>query len=292
MIGSGIGTNAFDPDLETFMRKLAQFGYSHIYFDHWAFSKSASELEQIAGLYEQYSLQPAGAHSPGRVLPETESKLEEMIAHHKTVLDKAAILGCKSVAFHVASVQGVRYEETGTFIEQVGRAKFDQMNFRTVRELAVYGEKKQVKVAMENLPPDIAANYCRTIDDLKRILTGAGHPNVGICIDTGHANISGLNPGEMIRDAGELLIETHFNDNFGWICPENAVNDIHRPPGIGTVNWLEVVDALHSINYTGPIIFELLPTKFETDEVDTFLTLTKHNWQYLIAAWEFIQKSI
>jgi sugar phosphate isomerase/epimerase len=119
----------------------------------------------------------------------------------------------------------------------------------------------------------------RTIPDILRVLAGAGNPaGAGICVDAGHANISGLSAAEMIRQAGPLLIETHFNDNFGWLSTENAINDIHRPPGVGTVDWVAVVDALDQIGYSRPVIFELGP-KFEEDTVDSFIYLALENWR-------------
>jgi sugar phosphate isomerase/epimerase len=161
------------------------------------------------------------------------------------------------------------------------------MNFHTVRALADYAHSLGMKLAIENLSRDIVANYVRDIVDIKRVIAGAGNPaGVGINVDTGHANISGLDPAAMIREAGSLLIETHFNDNFGWMEPVNATNDIHRVPGIGTVPWVPVISALVEIAYPNPVIFELGP-KFAQDAVDTFIMLAYHNWRQFEAVAEF-----
>jgi len=288
MVGSEIGINTFYPDIEEYIRKLAEFRYGYIYFSGRVLTLPEEKLESIVLLCKQYGVVPFAAHAPDQFLPDDETNLDQTIERHKKVLDKAAVLHCNSVTFHVASVEGVRDEETGKFIEKVGRQKFDEMNFRIVRELAIHAEKKQMMIAVENLSRDIVANYCRTIDNLKRIINGAGQPNVGICIDTGHANISGLKSSEMILEAGDLLIETHFNDNFGWLCEDNAINDIHRPPGIGTVDWLQVVDALDRIGYEKPIIFEV-GFRGKNDGLDDFLRLTRDNWRLIIQAWQYVK---
>lgn len=119
----------------------------------------------------------------------------------------------------------------------------------------------------------------------------AAQPNVGICVDTGDANISGLKSSEMILEAGDLLIETHFNDNFGWLCEENAINDIHCPPGIGTVDWLQVVDALDRIGHEKPIIFEV-GSRGKNEELDDFLRLTRDNWRLIIQAWQYVKEGL
>lgn len=290
-ISTQIGMNTFSSDVEAFIPKLAVLGYSHIYFSGRLLTQSEEYLERIAALCDRHEIVPFAAHAPGQFLPKDETGLSQTLERHKQVIDKAALLNCNSVTFHVASVEGVRNEETGQFIEQIGMRRFDEMNFHMVRELAYYAEKKQIRIAVENLSRDIVANYCRTMDDLKRIIHRAGHPNVGICIDTGHANISGLSAAELILEAGDLLIETHFNDNFGWICSENAINDIHRPPGIGTVNWLHVIDALNRIGYGNPIIFEL-GFKGGEDTLDSFLRLAYDNWQSILQVWHTVKSSL
>ncbi len=291
MVSTGIGTNTIYPDIDLSIHKLAEFGYTHVYFDGTVFGVPEEELVRILQVCAQTGILPFAAHAPGQFLPHNAGGLERTIARHKVTLDKAAMLHCKSVTFHVASVESVRNEETSAFIEQVGKQAFDEMNWHTLRELALHAQSHGMSIAVENLSRDIVGNYCRTVNDLKRIIDGAGQPNVGICIDTGHANISGLKAAEMILEAGDLLIETHFNDNFGWLCPENAVNDLHRPPGVGTVDWLRVMEALDRIAYEGPIIFELA-VKGDFHALDDLLRTTYSNWRMITRAWQYVKAGL
>lgn len=291
MVGSEIGTNTFCPDAAAFVRLLAEAGYTHVYFSGPVLTQPEEELEQIARSCEDSGIAPFAAHAPGQFLPNDSEKLDQAAARHRQTLDKAATLGCRSVTFHIASVEGVPNEETGRFIEQVGREVFDEMNWQLVGELALHAQQHDMTIAVENLSRDIVANYCQTVGDLKRIIAGSGQPNVGICIDTGHANISGLESSDMIRQAGELLVETHFNDNFGWLSEENAINDLHRPPGVGTVDWLRVIDALDSIGYDNPIIFEL-GFRGQVDAVSEFLRLTRDNWLLMREAWQYVKAGL
>lgn len=288
MVYTQIGINTMYPDVEVFLHKLAEYGYSHVYFDGQVFAETEERLRHFVRVCEVCGITPFGAHAPGQFLPNNPAELDPMIAHHKLTLDKAAMLRCTSVTFHIASVQGVANEETGTFIDKVGKRAFDEMNWYLVRELASYAQAYGISIAVENLSRDIVGNYCRTVADLKQIIAGAGHPNVGICIDTGHANISGIAAAEMILDAGPLLIQTHFNDNTGWLCPSNAFNDLHRPPGIGTVDWLRVVDALEHIRYDKPVIFEL-GFKDGYDTLDDLLRMTRDNWHMITRAWQYVK---
>ena len=289
-----LGVNTFYPCVETLLQKLEDLGYSHVYFSSRIFAQSDKEMERIASLCKQHGILPCGAHSPDKFLPQEEKDLDRTIELHKKVLDQALILGCDSVNFHVASVNEIPNEDTGRFIEKIGAQKFDEMNFAVLSELARHAGKNKMMVAVENLPRDIVANYCRNMSDLRRIIGGADEANVGICIDTGHAHISGLKSSDMILEAGDKLIQTHINDNFGWLCEENAINDIHSPPGTGTVDWLRVVDALAKIGYERPITFEL---KFRgqpdnPDELDQFLRLTRDNWRMIVQLWKDVKENL
>ena len=96
----------------------------------------------------------------GPLLPDDESNLDRTIKRHKKALDKAAIWNWHSATFHAGSVEGIgqdELQEMSKFTAKVGRRTFDQMHFYTVRELAVYAEKKQMEIALENLPRDYTA---------------------------------------------------------------------------------------------------------------------------------------
>ena len=42
-----------------------------------------------------------------------------------------------------------------------------------------------------------------------------GAPNLGICLDSGHAHASGLDVAQAVRTAGKHLRTLHLHDNFG-----------------------------------------------------------------------------
>jgi len=76
-----------------------------------------------------------------------------------------------------------------------------------------------------------------------------GAPNLGICVDSGHCHLNGLDVAAVIRACGELLVETHFHDNHGR-------RDEHNPLGDGTIAWPALIRALVDVRYRGIITFE------------------------------------
>ena len=49
-----------------------------------------------------------------------------------------------------------------------------------------------------------------------------------------------------IQRMGKKLYEVHLHDN-------NGKKDQHLPIGFGTVNWIEVIEALKAIDYPGDV---------------------------------------
>jgi sugar phosphate isomerase/epimerase len=77
-------------------------------------------------------------------------------------------------------------------------------------------------------------------------------PEIGFCLDTGHADLTGLRQKEEIEAAGLRLLSVHAASNDG--C-----SDTHQLPTTGVVNWVEVEEGLTTIGYAHRLIIEVQP---------------------------------
>jgi sugar phosphate isomerase/epimerase len=75
-------------------------------------------------------------------------------------------------------------------------------------------------------------------------------PDLGCHLDLGHCHLHGRSPAAMLRQFGARLRHLHVHDN-------NGREDLHLPPGAGTINWTEVAAALHEIGYNGTATLEV-----------------------------------
>lgn len=100
--------------------------------------------------------------------------------------------------------------------------------------LAEVGERLGVTYLIENQPFN---TYMGSDPGLlaQRVLD-VGSARIRMCLDTGHANITG-NPTEALLAAAPAIAYFHIHDNDG------AVDD-HRMPGEGTVDWTAFAAAL------------------------------------------------
>jgi sugar phosphate isomerase/epimerase len=92
--------------------------------------------------------------------------------------------------------------------------------------------------------------YGATIEDLHTLIDAVDRPNVGICLDVGHAHVQGYEMAEAVRQCGERLIATHIQDNDG-------TRDAHLAPPRGTIDWSAGIAALSEIGYDGLFNLEI-----------------------------------
>ena len=116
-------------------------------------------------------------------------------------------------------------------------------------------KKVGVRIAVENMI-DFGRRhrrYCAgDVHEMVDLVETINDPAVGLCIDTGHANISGMQAGAALRVAGKHLIAIHVNDNSS-----KAGLDQHLLPYFGDVDWTDVMKALSEIDYKGHFTYEI-----------------------------------
>lgn len=86
------------------------------------------------------------------------------------------------------------------------------------------------------------------LDEGARMWGETGLQNGGVMADTFHMNIEERSVAEAIRETGDLLNHVHFSDSN------------RLAPGLGHVDFAEVLRALGGIGYRGYLSFELIPT--------------------------------
>ena len=129
-----------------------------------------------------------------------------------------------------------------------------ERNIAALRLLAEYVKDKDLTICLENLrphSPEDADRIDRSAEDLLYLIDRVGSDKLGICLDTGHLNLTDRNPREFILRAGSKLKALHIADNDG-------TRDQHLMPfNRGTVPFPEVVQALREVGYEGLFNLEI-----------------------------------
>jgi sugar phosphate isomerase/epimerase len=116
---------------------------------------------------------------------------------------------------------------------------------RSIEALADLAAPLGVKVAVEVIPNELsrAGSLVHFIeDDLDR-------PDVGVCLDFGHAHLDG-DLVDTIEIVSEHLATTDVHDNRGRA-------DDHLIPFEGTIDWPGALTGIQKVGYEGPLMLEL-----------------------------------
>ena len=119
---------------------------------------------------------------------------------------------------------------------------------RTIEEQLPDFVTAQTAIALENLPHSPGG---MSLSDLVAICEEFNSPALGICLDTGHARLEGLQPAEAVRACGQWLTCLHVHDTFGE-------SDQHLLPFDGDCDWSGFVPALRAVGYNGTLNLEVI----------------------------------
>ena len=110
-------------------------------------------------------------------------------------------------------------------------------------KLADVAERAGGIIAVENLPRTCLG---RDSADIKKLISA--DDRLRVCYDTNH--LLSQPAKEFIETVGEKIVTTHFSDY-------DFMDERHWLPGVGKVNWVEIIDSLTKVGYSGPILYEL-----------------------------------
>ncbi|MBQ2768047.1 MAG: sugar phosphate isomerase/epimerase [Clostridia bacterium] len=141
------------------------------------------------------------------------------------------------------------------------RKKAREANLRYLAPFIEAAKKVGIGIAVENMV-DFGGRrrrYCGgDPEELIELIDTINDPDVGMCVDTGHAHVSGIHVGEFIRMAGSRIKATHIDDN-------NRDGDTHLPPFMGSIDWADTMRAFADIGYSGDFSFEIGSYRFPNE---------------------------
>ena len=194
---------------------------------------------------------------------------EEML---KRGIEASSIIGAKWAVYHpVDDFETDRSPE----------AAF-KINYERISRVLDYAHKFNVGIAIENMQLHSGSKplrrYCVTPEELCELADSFNDSKVGICWDTGHANLLGLDQCRSLRMIGKRLKAVHIQDNRG-------MRDDHLPPILGNIDWNAVMKTIKEIGYEGDLQFETCgpQIKYPREIKDEFARLHISIGKYLIS---------
>jgi len=124
---------------------------------------------------------------------------------------------------------------------------------RSVEELQRLASPLGVRVAVEVIPNELsrAGSLVHFVEE------DLDAPEVGICLDFGHAHMDG-DLLDAIETVSGHVITTHVHDNHGR-------TDDHLVPFDGTIDWPAAMTAVQKIGYDQTLLFEIASHRSPVD---------------------------
>ena len=183
----------------------------------------------------------------------------QMLARMKFNLEIIHDYGVDTCCFHICS----RYIKTFTMAQHLDAAR------RSLEELLPVAEQLGVVICLENI-----FQPCNTVDDVLTLIGEFPSPWLGACFDVGHAYLMerGMDvPGCVVPSHWEgvcpvpweknvldrmlpHIVDCHLHDNNGDL-------DTHTIPGMGAIEWPEVISKLRAAPRLKNMQSEVIPLR-------------------------------
>ena len=121
------------------------------------------------------------------------------------------------------------------------REKHKKQLVKTLKSLV---SATKAMICVENMPRTLLGN---TSDELLEIIDQV--EGAKICVDVNH--FLHETPQDAIRKFGHRIGTVHISDH-------DFINEMHRLPGQGKIDFMEVISALESVGYDGAFHYEVL----------------------------------
>ncbi len=197
---------------------------------------------QIGEAARDSGIEISQTHGPWRFPPRdfTEEDRAERFEKMCAALEGTAAVGAPCMAIHNIMPFGAdKNPEPQRFLD---------MNREFFSRLLEKAKACGTVIALENMPfPNLTLS---TPSEVLAFVREFDSPYFRVCLDTGHAAVFGLSPGESVRLIGrDALACLHVHDNDG-------VHDYHWLPYRGVIDWADFSRALHEIGFDGALSLE------------------------------------
>lgn len=239
----------FNYPLKEAIRRLSRFGYQGIEIwggrPHMYRHDLDDELDSIRALLDQCQMAvpnfiPAQFRYPSILSSSNEKVRQDSVSYIKDAIDNARKLGAPSVSLCAGmTLYGESVEKGWANLRQ------------SIVELLDYTEGTDLRLLVEPAHR-FESNLILTVADGLRMVGECKSERLGICLDTGHANVNGEDLAKIVaslKDA-DVPLHVHIDDNKGD-------GDAHMIPGEGTIDFAPFVRVLHKTDYEGFVSAEL-----------------------------------
>ncbi len=248
------------------LETIAELGYDGVDIDAEPDKIPMDKYNEVRGMAAEFGLKvPAlilawaewHAGEQRLLASSDEAKRQHAVAYTRKCIDLSATFDDPPLLEIDAVAPEIEYPITATPRNEL-RANF----IKSATEICEYAATKNVPIATEPINRfEGYAGFMNSIIEARSIADEV--PGLGVLLDFFHTNIEDGPIVDTILLAGEKLRHIHLADSN------------RQAPGTGHMDWLNVVRALHLINFQGYLSIDSVPVKPD------WKTLLKHSIQFM-----------
>ncbi len=223
-------------------------------------------------LFEEHGLSVHQTHCP--FLRYTQDGPDVFIGRAVRGAEVSGILGAKYMVIHGDEwpKRNVKYDGSLAL----------EKNYEIMAPVVEACHRNNVLPAFENLFDDASENtvdgrnrFCSRGEELLALIERFGTGSAGICLDTGHGNVSaGSGLLDLVRELAPYVVCTHVHDN-------NFGKDMHMPAFAGGMPLEKIMEILRDNGYTGNLTWEMVYGRYPDELLPDFLALLFKSGRYL-----------
>ena len=212
---------------------------------------SEAELETIGAGYREAGLQLDSFHLPFSAEDDIasfyESLRQQAVDKARYWMERAVLLGARV---------GIQHPTTNRLnVDVEGLDNYLRQLDKSLKVLLPAAEQLGFTITLENLPPgEAGGRLSARPEHFARFAAEFAHPNLGFCLDTGHALIAAgpEKVGAFLEVMAPHLKAFHLSDTAGD-------RDSHLAPGRGLVQWARVFQRAAEMGYSHSMCIETPP---------------------------------
>jgi len=249
--------------------------YTELSDEHGAMLLQRGSAEKVGAQFGRFALDHGVNPMQGHLwlgVPLCDPDEERIVSIMKNWLDLFCATGMKT---------GVLHCDAHSFPDGATTEEKAEKNVSVLRRLTEHLKGTDFTICLENLlVPKNCAPVVDSVEQIRRIIALHGGDHLGICLDTGHLNLTDRDQAGFIRKAGSQLKALHIADN-------DTSGDQHLMPfGKGNVDFTAVWKALKEIGYDGLYNLEIPGERLCPPEI--------RGWKldYLKKSLEYLNESV
>ncbi len=210
---------------------------------------SDTEIESFRRIFEDAGLKITTFHLPF-------SSADDIASFYNTQREAAVatMVEWMKRASLVGATVGIQHPTTTRYdVTKEGLERYLGHIGKSLEAMLPEAEKLGFTIAVENMLPAGGDRFFSIPEHITCIAEKFDHPNLGFCLDTGHALVALPDRASKMQDVmGNWLAAYHLADNAGD-------RDSHLAPGHGRVDWEIVFRKASEAGYSGTMCIETPP---------------------------------